>query len=406
MMTSNKLGFIRDLLHTRPIRRFAALGLLSGFLILAAAVGAQSGVSFSIKLTDMRSYGNGDSGYADGSLDLARFNHPQGMAALGDGRIIIADTGNHCIRQIAASTTLVSTVLGTCGRPGPSDDFPESVELTDMSRAEFPLLKPSAIAAQPRGSTFFVADSGNRRILKVTEDSISEWPPAEAGADWRRALGVPLGLAASEEGDLFVADAQTNRILFISSAGEPVWIAGNGEPGYDPDQRDASASRLNRPVDVAVYSSVSTGFQALFVSDSLNGLIRRLRPGENTPWLITTFAGADNQTFWQDEGGAAPTFALLRPYRLAFARMSGVEMLFIGQPTHQRLLALNLTRNIEIVADSDGSDGRPQIGRPAALAFNRLTGELWMFDETSLLTRFTVQVEEPAAARAASDQSR
>jgi sugar lactone lactonase YvrE len=44
--------------------------------------------------------GDGLSGLADGSVKNARFNHPSGVAALPDGTVILADTGNGAVRAV------------------------------------------------------------------------------------------------------------------------------------------------------------------------------------------------------------------------------------------------------------------------------------------------------------------
>jgi DNA-binding beta-propeller fold protein YncE len=49
-------------------------------------------------------------GYVDGPISRARFNRPTGVAVSRDGRIFVADNGNHCIREIAHG--VVSTFAG------------------------------------------------------------------------------------------------------------------------------------------------------------------------------------------------------------------------------------------------------------------------------------------------------
>ena len=39
--------------------------------------------------------------YVDGPVEIARFDHPQGVAVSEDGTIYVADTGNHAVRKIA-----------------------------------------------------------------------------------------------------------------------------------------------------------------------------------------------------------------------------------------------------------------------------------------------------------------
>ncbi len=52
-------------------------------------------------------------GYADGPAPQARFNHPTSVAVAKDGTIYIADSRNHCIRQL--KNGVVSTFAGRAG---------------------------------------------------------------------------------------------------------------------------------------------------------------------------------------------------------------------------------------------------------------------------------------------------
>ena len=51
-------------------------------------------------------------GFADGPAADARFNDPESVAIDAEGNIIVADTGNHCIRKVTPDGT-VSTLAGS-----------------------------------------------------------------------------------------------------------------------------------------------------------------------------------------------------------------------------------------------------------------------------------------------------
>lgn len=384
---------------------FFAPFLVFAILLLSPPDGgllyAQEGGEPRFLLTDCRVFGGqlqeGQAeSWEEGSLEAARFRLPQAMAALGDGRVAIADTGNHCVRAIDVSLIGVETLLGTCGVAGREADIGSEPVL---------LSSPMALAALPKSSTFFVADTGNGRILRVRGSQVEPWPPASGGSEPARFSHV-VGMAVTVEEGLFVADAASHQVLYLSPEGDIEVVAGTGEPGYDPEQRDAARSSLNCPVDVVAYTSSLSGFRALFVSDSGNGLIRQLRPGEQIPWVMTNFAGADTPTFWREMEGAAQAFHLDRPYRMAFAELGGGQVLFIGQPTRERLLLLHLTRSIQIL-ELEGSDGLPVLpGRPAAMSYNRATGHLWVFDEQSRLTRCRVDTDTQPREGAGRTRSR
>lgn len=47
--------------------------------------------------------GNGESGYADGDLDSAKFSKPSSFAVDYKGNVYVADSRNHAIRKITQS---------------------------------------------------------------------------------------------------------------------------------------------------------------------------------------------------------------------------------------------------------------------------------------------------------------
>lgn len=59
-------------------------------------------------------------GNADGSGSAARFDHPSGIAARGDGTLFVADSDNHTLRRISPAG-VVTTVAGLAETPGNVD---------------------------------------------------------------------------------------------------------------------------------------------------------------------------------------------------------------------------------------------------------------------------------------------
>lgn len=57
-------------------------------------------------------------GYQDGHICDAQFNRPRGLCLTMDGRVLIADTGNHVVRELCADLTHVYTLAGRPGQEG------------------------------------------------------------------------------------------------------------------------------------------------------------------------------------------------------------------------------------------------------------------------------------------------
>jgi DNA-binding beta-propeller fold protein YncE len=101
--------------------------------------------------------GTGKYGLRDGPNREAQFREPHGVAVRGD-HLIIADSYNNCIRTISVDG-YVSTIAGngTWGNQfGPGRE------------AQFS--NPRGIAIMPDQQTIIIADSGNHRICKISEE--------------------------------------------------------------------------------------------------------------------------------------------------------------------------------------------------------------------------------------------
>lgn len=92
-----------------------------------------------------------------GPASQALFNGPAGVVLDIDGNIYIADTGNHRIRVVEASSGNVFTLAGT-GIPGTGDENVLGL-LSDLG-------SPSRVLVDANGDLLFI-DTGNNRIRKM-----------------------------------------------------------------------------------------------------------------------------------------------------------------------------------------------------------------------------------------------
>jgi sugar lactone lactonase YvrE len=100
--------------------------------------------------------GNGffEWGLVDGPAHEARLQRPSGLAVLGDGSIIVVDTGNDRLRRLA------NRRIRTLGLAG--------------------LDRPAGVCCLPDGR-LLVADTGNHRLVVVDTDLQTAWPLALQG---------------------------------------------------------------------------------------------------------------------------------------------------------------------------------------------------------------------------------
>jgi DNA-binding beta-propeller fold protein YncE len=100
--------------------------------------------------------GSGSSGYADGTVTMAQFASPWGVAVDSSGNVLyVADTNNHRIRKIVIATGEVTTLAGS-GTNGFLDG--------DFLTANFEY--PYGVAVDSSGNVY-VADRNNHRIRKI-----------------------------------------------------------------------------------------------------------------------------------------------------------------------------------------------------------------------------------------------
>ena len=103
--------------------------------------------------------GTGVYGYSEdgGAAIFAQIKYPRGVAVDADGNVYIADTDNHRVRFVNASTGLISTIAGTGGY-GYSGDGGAATSAQMRS--------PRGVALDADGNVY-IADMNNHRIRKL-----------------------------------------------------------------------------------------------------------------------------------------------------------------------------------------------------------------------------------------------
>jgi len=187
--------------------------------------------------------GNGTAGYADGTGNTAQFNGPIGVAVDARGNIYVADSYNDRIRLITPNGQ-VSTVAGK-GTPGYSDG--------DRNTALFDT--PSGIVVASDNS-LIVADTGNDRLRKISGDGNVTTLPATD-------ISSPVGLVITHDNFLYVTELDRSRVVQIAPDGTSREIA--AEAGF------------NHPTGIAIAPGAD-GPPKLYVADSGNYLVRKLDP--------------------------------------------------------------------------------------------------------------------------------
>src|SRR5271165_576394 len=216
---------------------------------------------------------------------------PQAIAIDPAGNLYIADAIGFRIREVNLQGVL-STIAGGTGAflgSGFSGDGGPA------SQAAFSFDQGAALAFYPAGNVLF-ADNENSRIRKfpvngqINTDagnglyhfSGNNGPAASATID------NPLGIAGDSAGNIYFAEAVTNRIRRIAPDGAISVFAGTGIRGYSGDGGPATSATLSAPYFLAIApdSSIAPAGSLVF-SERDNCVIRAIDLSGN----VSTIAG-------------------------------------------------------------------------------------------------------------------
>jgi uncharacterized protein (TIGR03437 family) len=221
---------------------------------------------------------------AGGNNDL---NLPFGVAVDTSGNLYIAEFGANRVRKLAGGT--LTTIAGT-GVAGYSGDGGAATSAM--------LNTPQGVAVDPAGNVY-IADTGNHRVRVVTGTTIrTAAGNGIAGYDRdgvaaaSTPIGNPMGIAVDSSGSLYIADGSA-RIRKVFPNGLIETIGGSGVAGYTGDGGPAAGAMLNLPASVAVSNNGN-----VYVADANNNAVRVLQPvaGANGIAVSAIVNGASNQT--------------------------------------------------------------------------------------------------------------
>ena len=234
--------------------------------------------------------GTGVAGFSGdgGAAKSAQLDLPTALAFDAAGDLYIADTGNHRVRRIAATTGAIATAAGNGIEAFAGDNGPATAASIDS---------PSGLMLDAAGN-LYIADTHNGRVREVSAATgvISTVAGAgvvggnvqsfggDNGAATAAGLALPRGLTMDAAGNLYFADSANHRIRRISPTGVITTVAGQGMEAFAGDNAPAVAASLDSPQSVAVSPA-----GLLTLADSANQRIRQLDT-QTTP-DIHTIAG-------------------------------------------------------------------------------------------------------------------
>lgn len=259
----------------------------------------------------------------------ARLHFPTAVAVDREGNLYIADTMNHRVRRVDATTGVITTLAGTgharfSGDGGPAD--------------QAALNEPAALALDGHQRLFIADQTNNRvRVVDLNTGLISTY--AGTGSATYDVDGVPAGAASLagpsgvvvQDGMLYIADTFNGRIRAVDLSTAVIsTVAGDGgEYRYQSSNEPPSAS-LSRPSGVAIDSRGN-----LFITDSDSHLVRRWDRETN---VIVRVAGAGIASYAGD-GEKALDAGLSYPFGIAADRTGA---LLVADTFNHRIRRMSL----------------------------------------------------------------
>ncbi len=209
----------------------------------------------------------GTAGNANGDVSISRLNSPQGLAVLDDDRLLIADTLNHCIRVLSQGQ--ITTYAGKCGTRGSADgvldaarlDSPEGIVCNIKKKECFVADTGNNLIRKINSDSSVVRYSGSiNNINGGFKDGTKD------EALFNQPSGISIMINFDESATLYVADRNNHVIREIDTVGNVSTIIGNNTCSSDYGSRDSTG--LCFPTDIYVRDDGS-----LIIVDSGNNRI-------------------------------------------------------------------------------------------------------------------------------------
>ncbi len=240
--------------------------------------------------------GSGIEGLADGFLSTAQFNHPQGMAVVGE-TLYVADTENHALRQVDLTAGAVKTIAGNGNQGQRRGGF--GLGTTVELNSPWDLVH--------HNHKLYIAMAGCHQLWLLTLADGEVGPYAGSGMEnisdgalSAATLAQPSGIT-TDGNRLYFADSETSAIRSaeLDPNGRVRTIIGLGLFEFGDLDGEGHHVRLQHPLGVAWHDG------ALYVADTYNHKVKVIMPVARTAATLLGSGAAGHQ----DGVGAQAAFA-------------------------------------------------------------------------------------------------
>ena len=287
----------------------------------------------------------------DGGVSrLALMNNPYGIAVDALGNVYVADYGNHVIRKHTALNGKIATVAGT-GVAGSTGDG----GLATAAK----LFHPTGLALDA-AKNLYIADADNNKIRKIAVASGKIFTIAgssligdagDGGQAIAAKLNKPSAVALDASNNIYIADEGNHRIKKVNaSTGIITTVVGIGTAGYTGDGGLATAAQLNAPTALVLDASGN-----IYISDNGNNVVRKVTVATG---VITTLAGTGVAGFAGD-GGLATMALLDNPRSIV---LDAASNLYIADANNNRIRMVDGKGLISTVVGTGAPAANPHQG--------------------------------------------
>lgn len=308
----------------------------------------------------------------------AQIGEITGLAFDPDGNVVATDATSSVVLKIDA--TGIVTVIAGNGLRGFSGDGGPATQAS--------LLWPNGVAFDATGNLYF-CDPGNDRIRRVDKNGIITTVAGggsslgDGGPATGAHLAFPRGIAFDSGGNFYIADSFNDRVRKVTPAGVITTIAGNGIRSYSGDGGPATRASLNLPHAVTADRAGN-----LYIGDEGNQRIRVVSPSGT----IRTFAGNGvYQGATTGDGGPATLASFSPPVGLAFDVAGNLyftdwQALVRKVDTNGIIWTVAGTPDKPGFAGDGGPATRARLNMPEAIAVDR-SGNVYVGDQLNFRIR-------------------
>ncbi|OAI57664.1 hypothetical protein AYO47_07765 [Planctomyces sp. SCGC AG-212-M04] len=219
--------------------------------------------------------GDGSKSFSGDGQPLAKatFNGMHNLAITKTGRMLIADTWNHCVREVDLKTRTLKTLAGK-PEPGFNDGQALEARFNDVM----------CITLDPSEKELHIADIKNFRVrvldlntnvVRTIAGNGKKGVPEDGAVAVNAPLADPRAVAADAQGRVYVLERGGHALRRVDRDGTIRTVVGTGKAGFkDGAAREA---QLNSPKHICTDAE-----GRVFIADDSNAAIRCYDPATET----------------------------------------------------------------------------------------------------------------------------